>query len=61
MTSQPGSQTIAIHIRPYISQSKGNQTMKFGQLIEYSKRNINLQKLCRKRSRETSSGPLFIF
>ena len=22
---------------PYISQSKGNQTMKFGQLIEYKK------------------------
>ena len=33
--SQPGLQTIAIHILPNISQSKGNQTMKFGQLIEY--------------------------
>ena len=36
MTSQPDLQTIAIHILPYnthISQSKGNQTMKFGQLI----------------------------
>ena len=30
MTSQPGLQTIAIHIFPNISQSKGNQTMKFG-------------------------------
>ena len=48
MTSQPGSQTITIHILPDISQSKGNQTMKFGQLIEYNKRNIFLQKLCRK-------------
>ena len=48
MTSQPGLQTIAIHILPNISQSKGNQTMKFGQLIEYNKRNIFLQKLCRK-------------
>ena len=59
MTSQPGLQTIAIHIFPNISQSKdkqylnisqskGNQTMKFGQLIEYNKRNIFLQKLCRK-------------
>ena len=47
MTSQLGSQTIAIHILPDISQSKGNQTMKFGQLIEY-KRNIFLQKLCGK-------------
>ena len=38
MTSQPGLQTIAIHILPNISQSKGNQTMKFGQLMEYNKR-----------------------
>ena len=37
MTSQPGLQTIAIHVLPIISQSKGNQTMKFGQLIEYKK------------------------
>ena len=35
--SQPGLQTIAIHILPYISESKGNQTMKFGQLIEYNR------------------------
>ena len=38
MLSQPGLQTIAIHILPNISQSKGNQTMKFGQLMEYNKR-----------------------
>ena len=51
MTSQPGLQTMAMHILPNISQSKGNQTMTFGQLIElidYNKRNIFLQKLCRK-------------
>ena len=48
MTLQLGLQKIAIHILPNISQSKGNQTMKFGQLIEYNKRNIFLQKLCRK-------------
>ena len=40
MTSQPGLQTIAVHIFPNISQSKGNLIMKFCQLIEYSKRNI---------------------
>ena len=45
MTSQPGLQTIAKHILPNISQSKGNQTMKFGQLIECN-RNIFIQKLC---------------
>ena len=48
MTSQPGLQTITIHILPNISQRKGNQTMQFGQLIEYKKRNIFLQKLCGK-------------
>ena len=39
MTSQPGLQTIAILVLPNISQSKGNQIMKFGQLIEYNKIN----------------------
>ena len=42
MTSQLGLKIIVIHILPKISQSKGNQTMKFGQLIEYNKRNIFL-------------------
>ena len=45
MTSQPGLQTIAIHILLNISQIKDNQAMKLGQLIEYCKRNIFLQKL----------------
>ena len=40
MMSQLGLQTITIHILPNISQSKGNQTKQFGQLIEYNKRNI---------------------
>ena len=40
MASQPPLQAIAIHILPNISQSKSNQTMKFGKLIEYNKRNI---------------------
>ena len=43
-----GLLTIAIHILPNISESKRNQTMKLGQLIEYNKRNIFLQKLCGK-------------
>ena len=34
MTTQPGSQTFAIHIFTNISRSKDNQAMKFGQLIE---------------------------
>ena len=36
MTPQPGKQTIAMHILTNISQSKGNHTMKHGQLIEYN-------------------------
>ena len=60
MTSQPGLQTIAIHILFNISQGKGNQAMKFGQLIEYKKRNIFLQNLCAKWGKETSSRLLFI-
>ena len=39
MTSQPVSQAIAKDILHNISRSK-NQTMTFGQLIEYNKRNI---------------------
>ena len=31
--------TITIYILGNISRSKGNQTMKFGQLIEYNMRN----------------------
>ena len=43
MTSQAWKQIIAIHIMPNISRSKGSQTMKYGQLIEYNKRNIFLK------------------
>ena len=60
MASQPGLQTIARHILFYISQSKGNQTMKFGQLIKYNKTNIFLFKLSKKWGRKTSSRPHFI-
>ena len=42
MTSQPGLQTFGIHILHNISQSKGNQAMKFGQLKEFNKKNIFL-------------------
>ena len=34
MTSQPGEKTFAIHILLNILRNKGNQTIKFGQLIE---------------------------
>ena len=35
ITSQPGPQTIGIHILHNNSRRKGNQAVKFGQLIEY--------------------------
>ena len=44
MTSQPGQQSIVIHTLPNIMRSKGNQTIKFRQLIEYDIRNIFLKK-----------------
>ena len=61
MTSQPGLQTIAIHILRNVSQSEDNHIMRFGQLIEYNKRKIFLQKFCGKWGKETSSGPLLFF
>ena len=58
MTSQPGEQTIAIRILPNISRSKGNQAMKFGQLIEYNMRNIFVEKSYTKCAGETIPRPL---
>ena len=43
MTAQLGKQTSAVHILLIISRTKGNQTMKFGQLIEYQMNNNLLQ------------------
>ena len=40
----------SIHILPNISRSKGNQTLKFGQLIEYNMRNIFAEKSYTKYS-----------
>ena len=57
MMPQPGQQTIVIHILPDISLSKGNQAMKFGQLIEHNMKNIFLEKSYAKCGGETSSKP----
>ena len=48
MTSHSGQQTISIHILPNISRSKHNQTMKFGQLIEYIMINIFVKNVVKK-------------
>ena len=57
MTLQPQKQTIAIHIWSNISESKDNQTMKFGQLIEYNMRDIFLYKLYAKYGGEAMLRP----
>ena len=57
MTSQTGKQIIPIQILLNVSRSKDNQTMKFGQSIEYNMRNIFLEKSQTKRDGETSSRP----
>ena len=60
MSSQPGLQITTIHILPNISQSKDNQTMKLGQLIEYNKRN-NFLKNYAENEVERLVPDLFLF
>ena len=43
MTSKPGKQTTAMSILSSISNSKNNEAMKSGQLIEHNMRNIFLK------------------
>ena len=57
MTSQPGSQTVVIHILSNILRSKHNRIMKFDHLIECNKRNIFLEKSNKKCGGETSPRP----
>ena len=61
MASEAEKQTITIHILSNISRNRGNQAMKFGQLIEDNVRNTFLQKSCRKLGKETGLIPLFDF
>ena len=56
MMSQPGKQTITIH-KFKVSRSQGNQSMKFGQLIEYNIRNIFLEKSYTKCGGESIPRP----
>ena len=56
--SEPGSQTIAIHILANILRSKGNQPMKFSQLIKNSMRTIFLEKSFWKYGRITIPRPI---
>ena len=49
---------MSVHIFPNISKSKGNQTIKFGQLIEYNMRNTFDEKSYKKCGGETITRPL---
>ena len=44
-----------------ISQGKGNVTMKFGQVIEYKKRNICLQRPCKNEAGRLVLGLILFF
>ena len=57
MMSQPGQQTIAIHIFPNISRNKGNQAMKFVHLIQYNMRNIFVENHTQKVIRKLFPNP----
>ena len=57
MTSQPGKQTIVIHVLPNILRNKDNQAMKFGQLREYNTKSIFLEKSYTKCGGVTSPRP----
>ena len=60
MTSQPGWQTITMHIFPNISRSKDHQTMKFGQWIEYNDGSIFLKNYAENEG-ERLVRDLFLF
>ena len=59
MASQTGQQIITIHMLPNISRSKGNQTMKSGQLTEYNMRNSFLEKSYTKWGGGASPRPFY--
>ena len=61
MTSQPGQQTMTIHILPNISLIKSNQAIELGQVIQDNKRKRFPWNSCRKWGVETRPRPPFVF
>ena len=57
MTSQSGQYVVPIQILPNISRSRDNQATKFSQLIDYSMKNIFLEKSYTKWGVEASLRP----
>ena len=60
MTSQPRQPIVTIHIFSNISSSEGNQKMKLGQLREYNRGNLFLEKSYTKFCGDTSPD-FFLF
>ena len=59
MTSQPCLLAIVMYILPNILRNKGNQTMKFGHLIECNMRNIFLKNHIQKIVEKLFLEPFF--
>ena len=57
MMPQPEKWTITMHILHNISRNKGNQIMKFGQLIEFSMKIIFPEKSYKRCGGETIPRP----
>ena len=57
MVPQPGYQISAMHILPNTSRSKCNQTMKFGQFIEFTMKKFFVEKSYTKCGEEAVSRP----
>ena len=52
--------TYTMHMLPKISRSKGNQAMKFDQLIKYNNRNVFLENHAENEARRPAPD-LFLF
>ena len=52
--SQNRQQMFTMHVLLNVSRGKGNQSMKFGELIEYNMRNIFIEKSYTKYGGEAS-------
>ena len=50
--SQTGTQMITMNVLSDISKSKGNKTMKFGQLLKSNMRNIFVKNYAENRGRK---------
>ena len=59
MMSQNRQQMFTRHVLLNVSRGKGNQTMKFGELIEYNMRNIFIEKSYTKYGGEASPRPFY--